>query len=162
MLTNSILNVRNSKDNHMNILDIAIVSNTEMIKNYKGCRNKAENLSKIFILKNNEPDAVLFSINSYKKHSAFIEYLDSLEEADLLELNNCLPQCGNNEMSKLKELIKDLQENEKAMAAGFDQGIAEVNMKMDQVKDEVVGGHNTILGEIKNTSEGLSKKIKKL
>jgi len=133
----------------MNILAIAIVSNTEMIKNYKGCRNKAENLSKIFILKNNEPDAVLFSINSYKKLSAFIEYLDNVEDADLLELHNCLPKSGNNEMSKLKLLITDLQENKKAMAASFDQVTNEVNIKMDQVKDEVVGGHNKILGEIK-------------
>ena len=146
----------------MNILDIAIVSNTEMIKNYKGCRNKAENLNKVFILKNNEPDAVLFSISSYKKHSAFIEYLDSLEEVNLLELQNCLPQSGNNEISKLKQLITELQENEKEMAVNFDQSMDEVNIKMDQVKDEVVGGHNTILGEIKNTSEGLSKKTNKL
>jgi len=103
----------------MNILDIAIVSNSEMIKNYKDCRNKAENLSKIFILKNNEPDAVLFSINNYKKLSAFFEYLDNVGDADLLELHNCLPKSGNNEMSKLKQLITDLQENEKAMAASF-------------------------------------------
>jgi len=33
---------------------------------------------------------------------------------------------------------------------------------MDQVKDEVVGGHKKILGEIKNNSEGLSKRINKL
>ena len=146
----------------MNILDDAIVSNTEMIKNYKGCRNKAENLNKIFILKNNEPDAVLFSINSYKKLSAFIEYLDNAGEEDLLELHNCLPHSGNNEISKLKQLVTDLQEDEKALAASFNQVANEVNIKMDQVKDEVVGGHNTILGEIKNTSEGLSKKINKL
>ena len=30
---------------------------------------------------------------------------------------------------------------------------------MDQVKDEIVGGHNTILGELKNPSQGLTKKI---
>jgi len=146
----------------MNILDIAIVSNTEMIKNYKDCRNKAESLSKIFILKNNEPDAVLYSITSYKKHSEFIEYLDNVEEADLLELRNCLPQSGNNEMSKLKQLIKDLQENEKAMADSFDKNMDEVSLKMDEVKDEVVGGHEAILGELKNPSQALTKKNNKL
>ena len=51
----------------MNILNTSIVSNTEMIKNYKDCRKKAEELNKIFILKNNQPDAVLFSINKYEK-----------------------------------------------------------------------------------------------
>ena len=65
-------------------------------------------------------------------------------------------------MSKLKELIKDLQENEKAMAASFDQGMDEVNIKMGQVKDEVVGGHKAILGELKNPSQGLTKKNNKL
>lgn len=146
----------------MNILDIAIVSNTEMIKNYKDCRKKAENLNKIFILKNNEPDAVLFSINSYKKISAFVEYLDSVEDENLLDLYKCLPQNGSNEMSMLKQMIIDLQENDKAMAASFEQSTNDVNIKMDEVKEEVVGGHNKILGEIKNTSEGLSKKINKL
>ena len=145
----------------MNILDIAIVSNTEMIKNYKGCRNKAEDLKKIFILKNNEPDAVLFSINSYKKLSAFFEYLDNVGDEDLLELLNSLPQSGNNEINKLKQLITDLQEKDKEMAASFDKATNEVSIKMDEVKDEVVGGHNTILEEIKNTSQGLSKKINK-
>jgi len=67
----------------MNILDKAIVSNTEMIKNYKSCRKKAESLSKVFILKNNQPDAVLFSINKYEKLSVFIEYLDDLSEGEL-------------------------------------------------------------------------------
>ena len=33
---------------------------------------------------------------------------------------------------------------------------------MDQVKDEIVGGHNTILGELKNPSQGLTKKNIKL
>ena len=57
-----------------------IVSNSDMIKNYKTCRDKAEGLGKIFILKNNQPDAVLFSISKYEKVSAFIEYLEHMEE----------------------------------------------------------------------------------
>lgn len=64
----------------------AIVSNSDMIKTYKACRDKAESLGKIFILKNNQPDAVLFSINEYKKIAAFVEYLEShtIEEAEEL------------------------------------------------------------------------------
>ena len=35
----------------MNISAKAIVSNSDMIKNYKGCREKAESFGKIFVLK---------------------------------------------------------------------------------------------------------------
>lgn len=146
----------------MNILDIAIVSNTEMIKNYKDCRKKAENLNKIFILKNNEPDAVLFSINKYKELSEFIEYLDNAGEEALLELRKCLPQNEISDMSKLKQTIVDLQKNDKTMEASIEHTTDEVNIKMDEIKNEVVGGHNKILGQIKNTTEDLSKKINEL
>ena len=67
----------------MNISARAIVSNSEMIKNYKECREKAEGLGKIFILRNNQPDAVLFSIAEYERLSGVIEYLESLEEEEL-------------------------------------------------------------------------------
>jgi len=66
----------------MNILTKAIASNSEMIKNYKACREKAENFGKIFVFKNNQPDAVLLSIKEYERLSAIIEYLESLEEVD--------------------------------------------------------------------------------
>ena len=44
----------------MNISTKAIVSNSEMIKNYKSCREKAEIFGKIFVLKNNQPDEYCF------------------------------------------------------------------------------------------------------
>lgn len=71
---------------HMNILTKAMVSNSEIIKNYKACREKAERLGKIFILKNNQPDAVLFSITEYERLSVLIEYLEGLEEKDIAEV----------------------------------------------------------------------------
>ena len=61
----------------MKILTEAIVSNSEMIKNYKSCREKAETFGKIFILRNSQPDAVLFSVAEYKRISDIIEHLDS-------------------------------------------------------------------------------------
>lgn len=67
----------------MNISTKAIVSNSEMIKNYKACREKAEIFGKIFILKNNQPDAVLFSINEYERLSVLIEYMESHEGKDI-------------------------------------------------------------------------------
>jgi len=53
-----------------------IVSNSDMIKNYKSCRMKADSFGKIIILKNNQPDAVLFSITEYERLSGLIEYAE--------------------------------------------------------------------------------------
>lgn len=70
----------------MNILKEAIVSNSDMIKNYKTSREKAEDFGKIFIFKNNQPDAVLLSISEYEKISELIEYLDGLDDSDLAKI----------------------------------------------------------------------------
>ncbi|MDW7658223.1 MAG: type II toxin-antitoxin system Phd/YefM family antitoxin [Bacillota bacterium] len=78
----------------MNISTKAIVSNSDMIKNYKTCREKAEVSGKIFILKNNQPEAVLLSITEYERISAFIEYMESLEEKDVARVIALLPVEG--------------------------------------------------------------------
>jgi len=70
----------------MNISTKAIVSNSEMIKNYKACREKAQSLGKIFVLKNNQPDAVLLPISEYEKLSVFIEYMEKLDEKEIAQL----------------------------------------------------------------------------
>ncbi|MEN6340102.1 MAG: type II toxin-antitoxin system prevent-host-death family antitoxin [Clostridiaceae bacterium] len=75
----------------MKISTNAIVSNSEMIKSYKACREKAEGCGKIFILKNNQPDAVLISATEYEKLSAFIEYIDMLDEQELAAMFAALP-----------------------------------------------------------------------
>ncbi len=67
----------------MKIRTRAIVSNSEIIKNYKDCREKAEEFGKIFIMKNNKPDAVLFSISEYEKIAPFIEHLEDLSEEEI-------------------------------------------------------------------------------
>ena len=72
----------------------AMVSNSDMIKNYKNCRTLAESYGKIFILKNNQPDAVLFSIAEYERLSAFIEYMESLDEKDIAKVVESLPVEG--------------------------------------------------------------------
>jgi prevent-host-death family protein len=69
----------------------AIVSNSDMIKNYKDCRNKAEGLGKIFILKNNQPDAVLLSISEYERLSTFLEYLESMDRNEIEKMEEVLP-----------------------------------------------------------------------
>lgn len=65
-----------------------------MIKNYKACREKAEDFGKLFVLKNNQPDAVLLSISEYEKLSVIIEYFESLEEEDALKFAESLPKEG--------------------------------------------------------------------
>ena len=61
----------------------SIVSNSEMIKNYKSCREKADSCGKIFILKNNQPDAVLFSVAEYDRFSALIEHMETLNDEEI-------------------------------------------------------------------------------
>ena len=75
-----------------------------MIKNYKTCREKAENFGKIFVLKNNQPDAVLFSIKEYEKLSVFIEYLESLDETEIEAFADYLPKKEN----KVRNFIEPL------------------------------------------------------
>jgi len=75
----------------MKISTHAIVSNSEMIKSYKSCREKAESCGKIFVLKNNQPDAVLVSAGEYEKLSTLIEYLDTLDVAEFCSFIDGLP-----------------------------------------------------------------------
>jgi len=76
----------------MNISVKAMVSNSEMIKNYKDCRDKADSLGKVFIFKNNRPDAVLVTVAEYERLSVFIEYLGSLEELDIATIIESIPK----------------------------------------------------------------------
>jgi hypothetical protein len=76
----------------MKMLSRAFVSNSDMIKNYKACREKSEELGKIFILKNNQPDAVLFSIGEYERLSPVIEYLESHGDEEIENLVKVLPK----------------------------------------------------------------------
>ena len=71
------------KQKVMNMLSKALVSNSDMIKNYKTCRQNSEELGKIFILKNNMPDAVLFSMEEYARLAPIIEYLDTYNGNDI-------------------------------------------------------------------------------
>lgn len=69
-----------------------IVSNSEMIKNYKSCRDRAGDYGKLFILKNNQPDAVLLPIDEYERFSEVIEYFDSLNEEEAAIFVESLPK----------------------------------------------------------------------
>jgi len=62
----------------MKIPKEAIVSNSDIIKNYKSQRDKAEIMGKLFVFKNNQPDAVLFSISEFEKIADLLELIDSM------------------------------------------------------------------------------------
>jgi PHD/YefM family antitoxin component YafN of YafNO toxin-antitoxin module len=93
------------KGNYMRILSDAIVSNTDMIKNYKNCREKAESFGSIFVLKNNQPDAVLFSISKYERLADLIEYVESNKPEDRAHVLNALMKAEANRIQKLKPVI---------------------------------------------------------
>ncbi|MEI6579750.1 MAG: hypothetical protein WCN92_09860 [Eubacteriales bacterium] len=93
----------------MKISTKAIASNSDMIKNYKCCREKSENEGKLYILKNNQPDAVLFSIAEYERISDILEYLESREDEEVARLVVALPKKGSREVYSLKELNSDRQ-----------------------------------------------------
>jgi len=88
----------------------AIVSNSDMIKNYKACRDKAESLSKVFIMKNNEPDGVLLSIAEYERLSGFIEYAEFLEKNDIAKILEFIPKVGNDERGAMGLIRKDVDQ----------------------------------------------------
>ena len=99
----------------MNIVTSAIVSNSDMIKNYKTCREKAEIFGKIFVLKNNQPDAVLFSVTEYQRLAGLVEYLGNLDDKDVSKVLATLPNPGarsNYPIEKLKNEIKSELINE--------------------------------------------------
>ena len=94
----------------MNILTQAMISNSEMIKNYKACREKLECFGKIFVLKNSQPDAVLFSIAAYERLSVFIEYAESFEEKDITKVFESLPKEENRKSYSIGLLRNDIRQ----------------------------------------------------
>lgn len=93
----------------MKVFTSEIVSNSEMIRNYKSCRDKAEALGKIMIMRNNQPDAILFSFSEYERLSEIIEYLECLEESDFIELIKSLPQKKKRKNVNIKNILTDLE-----------------------------------------------------
>jgi PHD/YefM family antitoxin component YafN of YafNO toxin-antitoxin module len=87
-----------------------IVANSEMMKNYKTCREKAEDFGKIFILKNNQPDAVLFSVSEYERLSVFVEYLEGFGGKDIEKFTESLPKGGNRRVYAIDSLKSDIKD----------------------------------------------------
>jgi len=74
----------------MKIMKSAIVSNSSITKNYKMHRDLAEGLGKIFVFKNNQPDAVLFSISEYERFSEVFESIEFMDVAEITSIAECI------------------------------------------------------------------------
>ena len=85
----------------MKILTKTIVASSDIIKNYKACREKAETYGKVFIFKNNQPDAVLLSVSEYERLSGMIEYLENQKEEEVANILEKLIKPGTNNISKI-------------------------------------------------------------
>lgn len=85
----------------MNIPKKAIVSNSDIIKNYKTQRDRAEELGKLFVFKNNQPDAVLFSMTEYEKYADIIEILESMNDDELETIITVILEHKKNHFSSL-------------------------------------------------------------
>lgn len=87
----------------MKILKEGIVSNSSMIKKYKSCRDRAEITGRLFIIKNNKLDAVLFSISEFEKLTPVLEYFESLSLEDNMAALNLLQSMTH--PTKIKALV---------------------------------------------------------
>jgi PHD/YefM family antitoxin component YafN of YafNO toxin-antitoxin module len=68
----------------------------------------AEKVGKIYILKNNQPDAVLFSIKEYERISDFIEYMESLDKKDIAKVIELLPAAGQRKIYSIEHLKHEI------------------------------------------------------
>ncbi len=62
----------------------SIVTVSDMRKNYKACREKAQMMGKVYIFKNNRADAVLSSIDDYRKLEIVLDHIEGKNEEPYL------------------------------------------------------------------------------
>lgn len=74
------------KRKKMKIPKNAIVSNSDIIKNYKTQRERAETIGKLFVFKNNQPDAVLFSMTEYEKIADLLELIETMNDGEIITI----------------------------------------------------------------------------
>ncbi len=79
----------------------AIVSNSDIIKNYKTQRNNAEALGKLIIFKNNKPDAVLFSISAFDRIAELLEEIETMNDIELANILEMIKDHKNKTVSTL-------------------------------------------------------------
>jgi len=60
-------------------------------------------------LKNNKPDAVLFSVTEYERLSSFIVYLESLDEKDIAKVIVALQKEENRKRYSIEDTNNDIK-----------------------------------------------------
>jgi len=85
----------------MKIPKRAIVSNSDIIKNYKTQRDKAEKFGKLIIFKNNRPDAVLFSITAFDRIAELLEAIETMNDMEIANILEMINEHKNNVSSSL-------------------------------------------------------------
>jgi len=70
----------------MKIPKQAIVSNSDIIKNYKTQRERAQVIGKLFVFKNNQPDAVLFSMTEFERVAELLELIEEMSDDEILNI----------------------------------------------------------------------------
>lgn len=76
----------------MKIPKQAIVSNSDIIKNYKTLRDKAEVIGKLFIFKNNQPDAVLFSMTEFERFAEILELIEHMDDEMIKHISDTIKE----------------------------------------------------------------------
>jgi hypothetical protein len=74
------------EDVKMKIPKEAIVSNSDIIKNYKTQRQRAEIMGKLYVFKNNQPDAVLFSMTEFERVAELLELIDHMDDVEIVNI----------------------------------------------------------------------------
>lgn len=69
----------------MKILSEQIISSTDIIKNYKACRDKTKSHGRTIIFRNNVPDMVLMSIEEYNKICDIVQELENIKIYDMIQ-----------------------------------------------------------------------------
>jgi PHD/YefM family antitoxin component YafN of YafNO toxin-antitoxin module len=79
----------------------ATVKSTKMVENYKACRKKAKKSGKVFVLENNQPDAVLFTAAEYERISWFIEYFEEYDDEEIALVSEFILSKNNKNINSI-------------------------------------------------------------
>ncbi len=90
----------------MKILAKSIVSTSDMIKNYRACRDKSKKLGKVFVFKNNQPDTVLFSFAEYEKYLVLFDYFEEYNADDLKKISDSFLLSKTMEEKDITEIVE--------------------------------------------------------
>lgn len=69
----------------LTIREDRIVSSTDIVRDFKACREKVKKISHIVVFKNNAPDLVLVDYDEYKKLIEIANILDDISIAETIE-----------------------------------------------------------------------------